>query len=70
MIKMCEANVYLIDEVGKEELIFELVDKIRPENEKLILENIFGQQKILSAQIKEMSLASHRVIVEMLKKPD
>ncbi len=67
---MCEANVYLIDEVGKEELIFELVDKIRPENEKLILENIFGQQKILSAQIKEMSLASHRVIVEMLKKPD
>jgi predicted RNA-binding protein len=67
---MCEANVYLINEAGKEELLFELVDKIRPENEKLVLENIFGQQKILSAQIKEMSLASHRVVVEMVKKPE
>ena len=61
---MCEANVYLIDDQGKEQLYLESVDKIQPENEKLILENIFGQRKIITAKIKEMELVNHRIVLE------
>ena len=61
---MCEANVYLIDEQGKEQLFLESVDKIQPDDEKLILENIFGQRKIITAKIKEMELVNHRIVLE------
>ena len=41
---MCEANAYLID--GDEErLIMEAVDKVEPEENGLLLVNIFGEQK-------------------------
>lgn len=61
---MCEANVYLIDEKGKEKLFLESVDKILPENDELILENIFGQRKIIKARIKEMGLVEHRIVLQ------
>ena len=61
---MCEANVYLIDEKGEEKLFLESVDKILPENDELILENIFGQRKIVKAKIKEMELVEHRIILQ------
>jgi predicted RNA-binding protein len=63
-MKMCEANVYLIDEKGKEKLFLESVDKILPENDELILENIFGQRKIIKARIKEMGLVEHRIVLQ------
>ncbi|AEV70044.1 MAG: hypothetical protein PWP07_2652 [Epulopiscium sp.] len=61
---MCEANVYLIDEKGEEKLFLESVDKILPEEENLILENIFGQRKIVKARIKEMELVNHRIVLQ------
>lgn len=61
---MCEANVYLIDEKGEEKLFLESVDKILPENDELILENIFGQRKIVRAKIKEMELVEHRIVLQ------
>lgn len=61
---MCEANVYLIDEKGEEKLFLESVDKILPENDELILENIFGQRKIVKAKIKEMELVEHRIVLQ------
>jgi len=61
---MCEANAYVIDEKGKESLLLEGVDKVVPEEDKLILENIFGQRKIIKAKIKELSLVDHRILLE------
>lgn len=61
---MCEANVYLIDEEGKQKLFLESVDKIIPEEENLVLENIFGQRKIIKARIKEMVLVEHRIVLQ------
>ena len=60
---MCEANAYLLKE-GKEELIFEDLMILRPEQEDLYLQNIFGEQKRIKARIKEMNLVEHRVILE------
>lgn len=61
---MCEANAYIIDEKGEETLLLEGVDKLVPEDDKLILENIFGQKKIVKARIKELSLVDHKIILE------
>jgi predicted RNA-binding protein len=61
---MCEANAYIIDESGKESLLLEGVDKLMPKDESLILENIFGQKKIVKARIKELALVDHKIILE------
>jgi predicted RNA-binding protein len=63
---MCEANAYLLKE-GKEELIFEDLMILRPEQEGIYLQNIFGEQKRIKARIKEMNLVEHRVILEEAK---
>jgi len=61
---MCEANVYLFKE-GKEELILEAVDIVEPDEEgKIRLANIFGEQKVLDAKLKSMSLVNHKIILE------
>lgn len=61
---MCESNVYLIDKNGKESLFFELVDKIVPENNTVVLENILGQKKTANARIRELALVDHRIVLE------
>ncbi|WP_368293640.1 CooT family nickel-binding protein [Dehalobacter sp. TBBPA1] len=61
---MCEANVYLIDESGEEKLFLEFVDIIVPEEDELVLENIFGERKIVKAKIKEMTLVNHRIVLQ------
>jgi predicted RNA-binding protein len=61
---MCEANAYFIDENGNELLFLEEVDKLVPEEDKLVLENIYGQRKIVRARIKELSLVEHKIILE------
>lgn len=61
---MCEANAYVVDDEGNETLLLEGVDKVIPEDEKLILENIFGQRKIIKAKIKELALVDHKIILQ------
>ncbi len=67
---MCEANAYIIDENGQETLLLEMVDKVQPQKDSIILENIFGQQKIVKAKIKEMALVDHKILLERkIRKP-
>ncbi|EMS70929.1 CooT family nickel-binding protein [Ruminiclostridium cellobioparum] len=63
---MCEANVYLVDETGKEELILDSVDKVIPDENGITLENIYSERKTLRARIKLMELVEHRIILENL----
>lgn len=60
---MCEANAYILNG-DQEELFLEKVDRLFPEEGHLILENIFGQKKIVKAQIKELALVDHKIILE------
>ncbi|MFP3870016.1 MAG: CooT family nickel-binding protein [Syntrophobacteria bacterium] len=61
---MCEANAYLFKN-GKEELILEAVDILEPEEDgKIRMSNIFGEQKVLDAKLKTMSLVDHKIILE------
>lgn len=61
---MCEANAYLVKESGEEELIFENVDRVLPQEEGIMMEDIFGKRKLLRARIKEMALVDHKIILE------
>lgn len=63
---MCEANAYVYEK-GQEELYLENVDIIRPEDGKIYLRNLFGEQKIFDGQIKEMSLLHHKIVLEKKK---
>lgn len=60
---MCEANAYIYKN-GKEELYLENVDIMRPEEGKIYLKNLFGEQKVFDGNIKEISLLKHRIVLE------
>ncbi len=60
---MCEANAYILKN-GKEELYLENVDLLRPEEGKILLKNLFGEQKVFDGDIKEISLLKHKIVLE------
>lgn len=60
---MCEANAYLIKD-GEEKIVMESVDILRPEEDGIYLQDIFGGQRTIKARIKEMNLVEHRIVLE------
>lgn len=60
---MCEANAYLIKD-GEEKIVMEGVDVLRPEQDGIYLQDIFGGQRTIKARIKEMNLVEHRIVLE------
>ncbi|MDA8433487.1 MAG: CooT family nickel-binding protein [Nitrospiraceae bacterium] len=60
---MCEANAYIYKD-GGEELYLENVDIMRPEEGKIFLKNLFGEQKVFEGQIREISLLRHKIVLE------
>lgn len=62
---MCETNVY-IEKDGKEELYLENVDILKPQQGKLYMKNLFGEQKFFEGAIKEISLNKHRIILKKI----
>ncbi len=59
---MCEANAYILKD-GKEELFLENVDVMKPEEGKIFLKNLFGEQKVFEGEIKEISLLRRKIIL-------
>jgi predicted RNA-binding protein len=60
---MCEANAYIYEN-GEEALYLESVDIMRPEEGKIYLRNLFGEQKIFDGRIREVSLLHHKIVLE------
>ncbi|HSO72499.1 MAG TPA: CooT family nickel-binding protein [Thermodesulfobacteriota bacterium] len=60
---MCEASAFIMRD-GQEELVLESVDILEQENGNIRLVNIFGEQKVLPAKIKKLSLVDHKIILE------
>lgn len=59
---MCEANAYIVKD-GKEELYLENVDILKPEDGKIFLKNLFGEQKVFEGVIGEISLIKHKILL-------
>jgi predicted RNA-binding protein len=60
---MCEAAAFILRD-GKEELILDSVDLLEPDDGQIRMVNIFGEQKIIKAKIKQLSLVNHKIILE------
>lgn len=60
---MCESNVYLIKN-GQEELVLESVSAVKPQGNNLLLTSILGEEKSVSARIKEINLMDHKIVLE------
>lgn len=61
---MCEANAFLRKPGAKDELFLEMVDRVLPCDEGLLLEDIFGKRKRIKAKIVELALVDHKIILE------
>ena len=61
---MCEANAYLRKPGEPDELFLEMVDRVIPQEDGLLLEDIFGRRKMIKAKIVELALVDHKIILE------
>ena len=60
---MCEATVFLASG-GRERKIMENVVAMRPEGDCIFLADLLGEQRLVRAQIKDVDLLHHRVVLE------
>ena len=60
---MCESQAYLLTAEGEKKIMDNVVF-VKPENGKLYLEDLLGEQKIVEGTIKEMKLIAHKIIIE------
>ncbi len=63
---MCESTAYLFKEEGLEK-IMENVVYMKPENGKIYLADLLGDQKIIDGEVKEIRLIDHKIIIEEKK---
>ncbi|AIS53122.1 hypothetical protein TKV_c19780 [Thermoanaerobacter kivui] len=60
---MCESRVVLLEN-GKENEIMDNVIYIKPQNGKLVMYDLLGEEKMIDAVIKEIKLLDHKIILE------
>ena len=62
---MCESTAYILkDDV--ETPIFERIDRLEEKNGQVRMVNLFGEEHIIKARIKALSLVDHKIILEPL----
>ena len=60
---MCESSAYLIQD-GKEELILENVEELYTEGNTVKIVNLFGDQKSVDAEIKQISFVNNKIFLK------
>jgi predicted RNA-binding protein len=60
---MCDVKVY-VSRQGKEELLLEAVNHLRVEEGEVTVRNLFGEEKKVRGEVREVSLVKNRVLVE------
>lgn len=60
---MCETNAY-VRERGEDTLYLENIDILKPEEGRIYLRNLFGEEKLFEGSLKEISLAKHKIILQ------
>ncbi len=59
---MCETKVF-IEKNGKKEEILENVINIQSEEDGLLLKDLFGEQKLVKANIKYIDFMKHEMVL-------
>jgi len=63
---MCLSRVY-VDKDGGRELLMEEVVSLNFEGTKLLLKTLFGEEKKIEANIKQIDFMTHSIFLENLK---
>jgi predicted RNA-binding protein len=64
-MKMCESTAYILKD-GKEELFLESIDVLENMDGHVKLISMFGEEEIVEARVKTLSLVDHKIILEPL----
>lgn len=59
---MCDLKAYVLNN-DNEELILESVNHVRAEGGEVVLRNLFGEEKRLRGEVREVSLVKNRLLV-------
>ena len=59
---MCDLKAYILNN-DKEELLLESVNHVRSEGGEVLLRNLFGEEKRVRGDVREVSLVKNRVLV-------
>jgi predicted RNA-binding protein len=60
---MCQSNAYL-EHDGQQQLVIEDVGLMKPEGDKILLISIFGEERLVDANIKMIDLLHHKIVLE------
>ncbi len=60
---MCEAVVFVVKD-GEKEQVMENVVTVHPEGDKLLLTDLFGEQKLITASVEKIDLTGHEIILK------
>lgn len=61
---MCEAVAFVVKN-GDREKLMENVITVQPDGDKLLLTDLFGEQKIITAQVEKVDLTGHEIILRV-----
>jgi len=62
---MCESTAYILKD-DREELLLESVDVLENMDGHIKLVSMFGEEEIVEARVKTLSLVDHKIILEPL----
>ena len=60
---MCEAIVFVVKD-GVKQQVMENVVTVHPEGDKLLLTDLFGEQKLITASIEKIDLTGHEIVLK------
>lgn len=60
---MCESTAYILKD-GVEAPIFESVDCLEERDGQVKMVNLYGDEHILKAKVKTLSLVDHKIVLE------
>lgn len=61
---MCDLKAYGKKD-GREELLLEAVNQVLAEAGEVVLRNLFGEEKRVRGEVREVSLARNKLVVEL-----
>lgn len=59
---MCEAVVFVVRD-GEKQKVMENVVTVSPEGDRLLLTDLFGEQKLITASVDRIDLTGHEIIL-------
>ncbi len=66
---MCLSKAY-VDRNGRRELLMDEVASVELRGDKLLFKTLFGEQKEIAADIREVNFLTHGILLENLREED